>query len=161
MKKNILLLVLLFLFTGIVLAADPVEGYWISYDEKTKKATAGWHIFQSNGKLFGKILSVAGKPQDGKCVKCKPSYDGFPYTGNVNEKPTVGTNWIFNLKMDKTGAWSGGHIIDPGSGKMYKCKINYHAENGGTLEMRGEIGLGIGRSQFWKKATLEQASGLR
>ena len=29
-----------------------------------------------------------------------------------------------------------------------------------TLEMRGEIGLGIGRIQFWTKTSLEEISNL-
>jgi uncharacterized protein (DUF2147 family) len=41
---------------------------------------------------------------------------------------------------------------------MYKCKIVFHAADGDrykvdTLEIRGEIGLGIGRSQFWQRAS--------
>jgi uncharacterized protein (DUF2147 family) len=56
--------------------------------------------------------------------------------------------------------------IDPNDGKMYKCKITFHAADGrryptDTLEMRGEIGLGIGRSQFWRKSNRTEASGLR
>jgi hypothetical protein len=30
-----------------------------------------------------------------------------------------------------------------------------------VLEMRGEIGLGIGRSQFWQKSDQQTASSLR
>jgi uncharacterized protein (DUF2147 family) len=49
---------------------------------------------------------------------------------------------------------------------MYKCKITFRPTDGkkykvDTLEMRGEIGLGIGKSQYWTKATKEQASALR
>lgn len=57
-------------------------------------------------------------------------------------------------------------FIDPNDGKMYKCKITFRAKDGkkyvqDTLEMRGEIGLGIGRSQFWVRTTKEDASALR
>ena len=54
MKKNIVLILTLFVITGICFAADPVEGFWISFDEKTGKATAGWQIYVEGGKLYGK-----------------------------------------------------------------------------------------------------------
>jgi uncharacterized protein (DUF2147 family) len=77
----------------------------------------------------------------------------------------VGTPWIFGLSLDKPGEWGGGHIINAEDGKMYKCKIKYHGADGkkfkaDVLEMRGEIGLGIGRSQYWQKSDREAASSL-
>jgi uncharacterized protein (DUF2147 family) len=165
MKKVIALVVVLFAFTGFCFAADLVEGYWLSIDEKTGKVTAGWHVYQEGGKLFGKILSSAdGKPGD-LAEECKASYAGFPIAGDVSKMPITGTPWIFGLSMNKPGDWGGGKIIDPGDGKIYNCKIIYRAADGkkykaDTLEMRGEIGLGIGRSQFWQKTDLETASSL-
>jgi uncharacterized protein (DUF2147 family) len=166
MKRLILCLALL---AGLVLpafAADPVEGYWVSVDEKTGKITAGWEIYVEGGKLYGRICSVAGFPQDVKAEACKDSYKGFPIAGKVSQMTVVGTPWIFGLSSKQPGKWSGGHIIDPDSGDMYQCVITYRTADGNrykvdTLEMRGEIGLGIGRSQFWKKSTQAEASGLR
>jgi uncharacterized protein (DUF2147 family) len=163
------LLVSLVLLAGLVLpvfAADPVEGFWISVDDKTRKVTAGWEIYVEGGKLYGRICSVAGYPQDAKAEVCKESYKGFPVAGKVNQMTVVGTPWIFGLSLKQAGKWSGGSIIDPNNGDMYQCVITFHAADGkrykvDTLEMRGEIGLGIGRSQFWKKSTRAEASGLR
>ena len=166
MKKAIIFTALVILTGEICFAADPVEGYWISVDDKTGKITAGWRIYEREGKLYGTILSVAGYPQDVKAEKCKDSYPGFPLPGKVSLMPVMGTPWIFGLGMDKPGQWSGGNIIDPENGSMYKCKINYRNADGkrfkeNMLEMRGEIGLGIGRSQFWRKSTPEEAGSLR
>jgi uncharacterized protein (DUF2147 family) len=79
----------------------------------------------------------------------------------------VGTTWMFGLTLDRAGAgnWSGGNIIDPDNGSMYGCRVTFRQSDGNrykvdTLEMRGSIGP-IGRSQFWTKATREQAAGLR
>jgi uncharacterized protein (DUF2147 family) len=149
----------------IGLFADPVEGYWISIDDKTGKVTAGWHIYQEGGKLFGKIISMAEYPNTVRAEKCKDSYSGFPLSGRVSQMTVVGTPWIFGLSPDKPGAWSGGHIINPEDGNMYKCKITYHTANGrkfktDTLEVRGEIGLGIGGSQYWQKSTQEAVNAL-
>jgi uncharacterized protein (DUF2147 family) len=165
MKKLIALWVILTVAICVCFA-DPVEGFWISVDDKTNKATAGWEIYQQGGKLYGKILSIAGFPQEELAKTCKESYQGFPVAGKVNQMRVVGTSWIFGLTQSKAGQWSGGHVIDPNDGKMYKCKITFRPADGkryatDTLEMRGEIGLGIGRSQFWRKSTRMEASGLR
>ena len=64
MRKLTLVIAALLLVCGMCFAADPAEGFWISIDEKSNEPTAGWQIWAQNGKLNGKILSVAGKPQD-------------------------------------------------------------------------------------------------
>jgi uncharacterized protein (DUF2147 family) len=164
MKKITALVLVLALSAAVSFAADPVEGCWLSVDEKTGKITAGWEIYQEGGKLFGKILSTPDTTADTLADKCKESYKGFPLAGKVNQMKVRGTVWIFGLSMDKTGQWSGGSVIDPGDGNIYKCKITFHAAGGkyktDTLEMRGEIGLGIGRSQFWQRTDLAAAGAL-
>ncbi|MDR1231201.1 MAG: DUF2147 domain-containing protein [Spirochaetaceae bacterium] len=170
MRKGVIFFIVLsvlgILGAGLCFADDPAVGYWISVDDKTGKTTAGWELYLANGTLQGRIISLADYPADIKAALCKASYSGFPVAGKVNEMPVVGTPWIYGLKMTATGRWTQGSIIDPESGNLYKCKITYHAAGSGkytadTLEMRGEIGLGIGRSQFWRKSTRQEASGLR
>jgi uncharacterized protein (DUF2147 family) len=164
--KKLTIVFLLFLFTaGFCCAADPVEGFWLSVDEKTDKVTAGWQIYQEGGKLFGKVLSMADYDNTLHAVPCKESYPGFPLPGKVNQMLVVGTPWIYGLSCDKPGEWSGGSIINAEDGKIYKCKIKYRTADGkkhktDVLEMRGEIGLGIGRSQFWQKSDQLTASSL-
>ncbi|MDR2186070.1 MAG: DUF2147 domain-containing protein [Treponema sp.] len=157
MKKTVFLLWGLFLAAG--LCADPVEGYWLSTDEKTGLDTAGWQIYQEGNRLYGKILFVTAYPQDVKAERCKDSYRGFPLPGRVSQMPVVGTTWIFGLSLHRTGEWRGGNIINPEDGSMYGCRITYHPADGGrykedTLEVRGTIGP-IGRSQYWRRLTRE------
>jgi uncharacterized protein (DUF2147 family) len=151
---------------GLCFAADPAEGYWLSLDEKTGKVTAGWEIYQSNNKLYGKVLSSAVDSEDARAHKCRETYREFPVPGKVNEMPLVGTPWIFGLTLDRPGQWKDGSVVDPTTGNVYKCSIVFHAADGGrykvdTLEMRGEIGLGLGRSQFWQRASREIAGAQR
>ena len=167
MKKIIAIFAAFLLVSTLCFAADPAEGFWISVDEKTNTETAGWQIWQESGKLSGKILSVADRPQDEKATGGKgKSYDNFMNGKDVGTLTTVGTSWIWDLTKQGDGKWANGYIIDPSDGKRYKCKITFHQADGkkfktDTLEMRGEIGMGIGRSQYWKKATEADASGLR
>ena len=165
MKKFVCVSAILIFISAFCFASDPAEGFWVSVDDKTEKATAGWEIYTVGNKLFGRILSVAGHPQDVKAVNCKESYSGFNQSGKVNEMTVVGTPWIFDLTMEKSGVWSGGSIIDPDGGRMYKCEITFHPQNGrkypvDTLEMRGKIGP-FGRSQYWRKCSREEASSIR
>ena len=155
-------LVLVAAFAAIVsfaaTAADPVEGYWKSVDEKTGEATAFWKIGVDGGKLSGQILKIVGKPDDTIATAAKPAYKGFPVKGEVNTMRVVGTPWIYGLTSKKAGEWSGGNIVDPKTGDFYQCKITFRKADGkkypkDALEMRGEIGMGIGRSQFWQRAT--------
>jgi uncharacterized protein (DUF2147 family) len=166
MKKVMIFCAMLLLYSGFCFAADPVEGYWVSVDDKTGKVTAGWEMSVADGKLYGKMLSMADVPQDLIAVKCKDSYRGFPVAGKVNRLPIIGIPWIFGLSSETPGQWKGGFIIDASNGNMYNCKITYRAADSkkfpvAVLEMRGEIGLGIGKSQYWRMSTREEAAGLR
>lgn len=166
LMKKLFLICLIFAFvSGFVFAADPAEGYWISIDEKTEKDTAGWEVWQEDGILYGKIISVADNPQDVKAGGENKSYDNFQDGVVVGSLNVVGTTWIWGLTNQADGSWAKGFIIDPDNGSRYKCRIKFHEADGkkytaDTLEMRGEVGP-FGRSQFWKKATKEEASSLR
>lgn len=165
MKKLIMLVCLAVAVGTFVFAVDSVEGYWVSIDEDGK-LTGGWKIYQQDGVLYGEIQAVAGQPRDAIATEVKESYKGFPRAGKVNEMPLCNTPWIWGLKSKTPGVWAGGSIIDPKDGKMYKCKIRFRPADGkkykvDTLEMRGEIGLGIGRSQFWKKSTPEEIAQIK
>jgi len=165
MKKIIALVIGLSIAAVCFAQSDPVEGYWLSVDEKTNKVTAGWQIYQQNGILYGKILSLSEDPKGTIAKDVKESYKDFPLPGKVNKMEVAGPPWIFGLTKKDIGDWRGGKIIDPADGNMYNCKIIFHKADGkkyanDTLEMRGEIGLGIGRSQFWRKTDAATAGNL-
>ena len=46
--------------------------------------------------------------------------------------------------------WNDGKILDPKTGKIYKCYISLEDEN--KLKVRGYIGFALlGRTQYWHK----------
>jgi uncharacterized protein (DUF2147 family) len=165
MKKLVLFTCLFYFSVCLCFGLDPAEGFWINVDRRGN-ATEGWEVYAVDGILHAKILSVAGHPQDVIASRCNDSYPNFPLPGIVSKMTVVGTPWIFGLAQDGPGSWSGEHIVDPLNGRMYKCNISFHPQDGNrynidTLEVRGEIGLGIGLSQYWRKSSREQASSLR
>jgi uncharacterized protein (DUF2147 family) len=160
--KKILFICLALAAGQFCFALDPAEGFWYSIDEKSGQITAGWEIYEEGGLLYGRMLSLIGRSPQEPAVKCRGSYRGFPVEGNVSRMPLAGTPWIFGLRRENEGVWIGGHVVNPEDGNMYRCKITYHPDSGaGRLEMRGEIGLGIGRSQYWRRCTREEAAALR
>lgn len=159
MRKSIIAALLLAAAAAFGAAAeDPVVGYWKSIDDASGEATAFWKIYEKDGALFGEIVRIVGKSDDTIATAAKSSYKDFPVPGAVNEMRVVGTPWIYGLRRRGAGEWAGGSIVDPKKGDLYRCKITFRAADGkkfavDTLEMRGEIGLGIGRSQYWLRAS--------
>ncbi|MDR0313752.1 MAG: DUF2147 domain-containing protein [Treponema sp.] len=165
MKKIIATVSIMIIYAGTVFAVDPAEGYWLSVDSRTGEIQSGWEIYVSNGKLLGKMLSGLGITAADIASKCRESYANFPIPGRVNQMPVLGTPWIFNLSMESPGRWSGGNVIDPSGGSMYRCSIIHHPADGAryqyeSLEIRGQV-LFFSGSQYWRRATFEEASALR
>ena len=168
--KKIMLLSLGLIIAAVCFAqTDPAVGFWLSVDENSGNVTAGWQIYIENGELRGRILSLPNEPKGVRATNCNASYRGFPLSGAVNQMEVAGPPWIFGLTRRAAGDWRGGNIIDPNDGRMYSCRVMFHpagTRSGNrnftvdTLEVRGEIGLGIGRSQFWRKSTQGVASSL-
>ncbi len=60
---------------------------------------------------------------------------------------------VLNDMVEKDGTLTGGTILDPANGKVYKCNISLDAKTG-KLKVRGSLdkkGM-IGRTQTWISA---------
>jgi uncharacterized protein (DUF2147 family) len=120
-------------------------GMWKTVSDKDGKDTSWMQIWESNGKIFGKVVKLLQEPNDGKDVKC----DKCP--GNLKDKHIVGMTIMWNLKHDSGNTWAGGRIMDPDNGETYKCLIELQ-DNGNKLRVRGFIGISLlGRNQYWHK----------
>jgi uncharacterized protein (DUF2147 family) len=117
-------------------------GRWKTIDDLTGKAKSVVLIWEQGGKLFGRIQKLVDPdPKDPN-----PTCDGC--AGAQKGKPVVGLQILWDLQKNGDG-WSGGTILDPATGKTYKCLLS--VEDGGTkLKVRGFIGLSLlGRTQYW------------
>lgn len=138
---------LVFVFAlGTAYAAPSVEGQWKTVDDKTHKPKGIVQLWVSNGVLYGKLVDRFKEniqnPED-TCTKC---------TGNLKGKPIIGLVFLYGLKMNSDGSWSGGSIVDPETGKIYKCSVNI-SPDGKELHVRGYIGVSLlGRTQTWYRA---------
>jgi uncharacterized protein (DUF2147 family) len=62
----------------------------------------------------------------------------------------VGLPIVKDLRLDR-GAWRGGTILDPASGRLYDCLARLR-EDGKVLELRGYLGMPMfGRTLRWHR----------
>lgn len=126
-------------------ATDPAVGVWKTIDDKTNQPASLIKIEQVNGVLEGTIIKTFPKPNETPLVYCNLCKD------DRKDKPIVGMKIMTDLKQDQPGVWSGGKILDPKEGEVYKVKIA--TEDGKKMDVRGYIGVPLlGRTQVWYKA---------
>jgi uncharacterized protein (DUF2147 family) len=132
---------ILFLFFGLTLQAQTLTGKWKTIDDETGEAKSIVEIYEYQGLYYGKIINLLSKDDQGKrCEKC---------TGKDHNQPIEGLVILKGLKKNGD-IFKGGQILDPKSGKTYKCEISF--SNSNELKVRGYIGISlIGRSQVWKR----------
>ncbi|PIF01817.1 MAG: hypothetical protein CR965_01310 [Paludibacter sp.] len=137
--KRIILALILLVTVSFSVNSQSILGKWKTIDDKTGKAKSIVEIYQQKGKIYAKIIDVLDKKlKNSKCVKC---------SGKGKNKPLIGLVVIKGLKKDGK-EWKGGTILDPKSGKKYKCYITLESKN--KLKVRGFIGFALlGRTQYW------------
>lgn len=126
-----------------VVAADSPVGTWRTIDDDTGKAKAIVEITEQDGALQGKVLEVL-QSDDGEHPLCKKC------DGERHNQPIEGMTIVWGMTRNGD-EWSGGRILDPKSGKTYKCKMSL-ADDGKTLKVRGYMGVSLlGRNQQWQR----------
>jgi uncharacterized protein (DUF2147 family) len=128
-------------------AQSPLIGTWKTIDDEGPnkgKESSYIEIFEKNGVYSGKITKLLIDPPDKVCDKCK---------GDLKNKLLIGMLLLKDMKrtgnMDKKlgEEYTGGTILDPDSGDIYKCKMWVKDD---VLTARGYIGISLfGRSQEW------------
>jgi uncharacterized protein (DUF2147 family) len=129
------------------IAADesPI-GRWRTIDDKTGKERSIISISEVNGEFSAVVEQIFPFPDDDpqhRCTEC---------VGDRKNKSVIGMTIMWGLKQ-KGSEWSGGEILDPKNGKIYRCKMSL-AEGGNKLNVRGYIGVSLlGRTQTWLRET--------
>jgi len=139
--KNIAFLLLTFVIC-FNSNSQSIFGLWKTIDDETGKEKSIVEIYQSkDGKAFAKIIQLLEKDKENKlCKNCK---------GLNKNKPIKGMVIINGLTKDGS-EWNEAKILDPKTGKEYKCTISL--EEPTKLKVRGYIGFSfIGRTQYWYK----------
>lgn len=130
-------LCLMLCFAVVSIAQSPV-GTWKTIDDVTGEAKSYVEITERNGKFYGKVVKLLRVAEDTVCDAC---------SGDKKDKPLMGMEILWDLEPYKS-YWSYGQIVDPESGKVYKCSL--YVEDEDTLRLRGYIGFSaLGRNQNW------------
>jgi uncharacterized protein (DUF2147 family) len=131
---------LFYLSTSIAASHSPV-GTWVTIDDTTGKKRGIVTISESGGSLSAVINKIFPQSGDsGVCEKCPGAFKG---------KKVQGLQFMWGLKKEKDNEWSGGSILDPKSGRVYRAKITLQ---GNKLLVRGYMGISLlGRTQIWQK----------
>lgn len=135
-------LAIVFLMSTISIAqTHSVIGKWKTIDDETGKPVAIVDIYELRGKIYGKVIEVFNpKNKTRVCENC---------SGADKNKPIVGLTVIKGLTKEGN-EYTNGKILDPKSGRLYKCFIEL--EGSEKLKVRGYIGISLlGRSQIWHR----------
>jgi uncharacterized protein (DUF2147 family) len=117
-------------------------GRWKTVDDATGKVKSVVMIWEEAGKLYGRIQKLVDPDPKDPNPRCTPC------TGEQKGRPVIGLQILWDLQKDGD-AWSGGTILDPESGKTYKCLVSLE-EGGEKLKVRGFVGVSLlGRTQYW------------
>jgi uncharacterized protein (DUF2147 family) len=123
-----------------LIAQNSVVGLWQAIDDIDNKPTSHIKIEKINNQLRGTIVKLMNVNEDVTCQMC---------SGDKKNQPIKGMEILWDLSEDKD-QWNGGRIIDPKSGKTYKCLLYLDGED--TLKVRGYVGISaLGRTQTWKR----------
>jgi uncharacterized protein (DUF2147 family) len=143
MKRTLLSLLFLAAFSLMSSAqVTQIVGKWKTIDDNDGSTKSIIYIFKAtNGKYYGKIEHLFKNP-DKKCTEC---------TDANKDKPILGM-MVVNEMVEKAGKLTGGTILDPNNGKIYKCNMSIDPATGNLL-VRGSLDKGglIGRTQTWIK----------
>lgn len=142
MKKIVMTISMLVCFMTAAYAALPA-GLWKTIDDKTGEPKAIVRITDAGGDVSGRIekLLNPNAPRNEVCSQC---------TDDRKNKPIIGLTILKSMKQDGDDVWSGGNVLDPKNGKIYKARIELK-DGGRKLELRGYLGP-FYRTQVWMRA---------
>ncbi len=139
MKK--LALAALFVATSLTMNAQTIFGKWENRNEDTGKVDSVIEVYEKDGKAYAKIVEITNPDRkDAVCDQCE---------GPNKNKPILGMDILTGLEKDGD-EWSGGEILDPKKGTVYKCFIQLKGKN--KLKVRGYVGVSVfGRTVYWHR----------
>jgi uncharacterized protein (DUF2147 family) len=133
-------------------STSPV-GRWRTWDDETGKAKSiveiweeakGTKLEPQKKVLQGRIITLLDpKPDnpDPKCDKCE---------GDLKDVRVTGMRILWDLTRDGD-EFSGGKVLDPKNGKIYKCTLKL-VDGGQKIDLRGYVGFSLlGRTQHWTR----------
>jgi uncharacterized protein (DUF2147 family) len=136
-------LVLVFSLCVVQSFGQDVLGKWKTIDDNSSKEKSIIELFERDGKVYGRIIRLfqePGEDQDPVCDECDSEDSRY-------KKKIIGMEILTNMMKDGD-EYSGGEILDPEVGRVYRCKIWLENDD---LKVRGYWGP-FYRTQTWKRS---------
>ena len=130
--------------TALAAAQSSPEGLWRTIDDETGEVKSLVRIAAQAGQLVGVVESIISpESQDARCELC---------SDERQDQLILGMEIIRAVPLEADNeVWSGGNILDPSKGKVYKLSLSLN-EDGSELKVRGYIGFSLlGRTQIWQR----------
>ena len=129
--------------------ADAILGTWLTGSKK-----AHVEIFEDKDQYFGKIVWLRNPLND----EGRPKIDKKNPEESLQKRPLLGMLNLTNFDFEN-GAYAGGKIYDPETGKTYSCHMRLKDPD--NLDVRGYIGISrIGRTDVWFRVKEAGGGGL-
>lgn len=139
MKKLPLFLIALFFLQS--LKAQSVLGKWENRNEDGKVNSIVM-VYEKEDRIYGKVDHIVKKEdRDRICTKCE---------GELKNEPVQGLEIMKGLKKEGD-EYVGGTIVDPKTGKKYRCKIWLDEDDPDILMVRGYISF-FYKTKKWRRA---------
>lgn len=139
MKKLPLFLIALFFIQS--LKAQSVLGKWENRNEEGKVNSIVM-VYEKEDRIYGKVDHIVKKEdRDRICTKCE---------GELKNEPVQGLEIMKGLKKEGD-EYVGGTIVDPKTGKKYRCKIWLDEDDPDILMVRGYISF-FYKTKKWRRA---------
>ena len=142
--KSLGLVFILSIISVCAYSQNAVFGKWNTIDDETGKAKSVVEIYEREGEVFGKIIKLfpnGDEDPDPICNLCPENDPRF-------KEKIIGMEIIKNLKRDGE-EYTGGTVLKPDEGKIFRCKIWLDGEK---LKIRGYWGF-FYRTQTWVRAS--------
>ena len=138
--KQLLIFSLLVLSIGLQAQTD-IIGTWYTIDDEDGTKKSHVQIYESNGKLEGKVVKLLEGATATHCNKCD---------GENKGKPIVGMKILWDMERVGDNEYDDGEILSPTNGKVYSCYLELESKD--KLKVRGYLGFSIlGRTQYWHR----------
>lgn len=137
--KGLIFILLLAVTQGY--AQTGFVGKWKTIDDTSGESRSVVDIFERDGRVHGKVMRIFHKPGEDPDPVC----DECPEDDPRYKMKVIGMEIIKDMEKSDD-EYSEGTILDPESGKIYRCKLWLE---GSDLKVRGFWGP-FYRTQTWK-----------
>ncbi len=120
------------------MAADGVEGYWL-----TENKRAVIEIEECDASVCGHIYWI---------IEGGMQFDEHNDNPELRKTPLCGMKILKDFEKTDAGEWENGTIYKADDGDIYKA--NMELQDDGTLRVRGYVGIPLlGKTQIWSRVS--------